>query len=129
MSGVAVFKRAYKIFKEKGYKTRLLAAAYRNHFHWSEFIGGDVSLTIPHKWIKNFVHSDIIVESRMDNPVDPKLLGQLEKHYEDFRRAYEPDGMKPEEFDSFGATRRTLMQFLKGYDDMVAIVRGYMVNA
>ncbi len=128
MSGVAIFKRAYKIFKEKGYRTRLLAAAYRNHFHWSEFIGGDVSLTIPHKWIKNFVNSDIVVAPRIDEPVAPKLLGQLEKNFEDFRRAYEPDGMQQAEFDGFGATRKTLMQFLKGYDDMVAIVRGYMVN-
>lgn len=36
--------------------------------------------------------------------------------------------MKPEEFDSFGATRRTLEQFLKGYNEMVAVIRGYMVN-
>lgn len=128
VSGVAVFKKAYKIYKEKNYSARLLAAAYRNHLHWSEFIGGDVSLTIPHKWIKRFVQSDITVEPRMDDPVDPKLLSQLEKHFVDFRRAYEPDGMKPEEFDSFGATRRTLMQFLKGYDDMVGIVRDFMVD-
>jgi len=128
MSGVAVFKRAYRIYKEKGYKARLLAAAYRNHFHWSEFIGGDVSLTIPHKWIKNFVNSDIIVKPRMDDEVDPKLLGQLKKHFKDFNRAYEPDGMKPEEFDGFGSTRKTLEQFLKGYGDMVAIVRGFMLE-
>jgi len=128
MSGVAVFKRAYRIYKEKGYRTRLLAAAYRNHWHWSEFIGGDVSMTIPHGWITRFCASDITVENRMDNPVDPKLIAQLEKHFPDFVRAYEPDGMKPAEFDKFGATRRTLMQFLNGYDTMVGIIRGYMVN-
>jgi transaldolase len=129
MSGVAVFKRAYKIFMEKGYRTRLLAAAFRNHFHWSEFIGGDVSLTIPHKWIKNFVNSDITVEPRMDNEVDARLLGQLQKHFKDFNRAYEPDGMKPEEFDGFGATKKTLDQFLKGYNDMVAVMRGFMLES
>jgi transaldolase len=128
MSGVAMFKRAYKIYKEKGYATRLLAAAIRNHWHWSEFIGGDVSMTLPPAWIKRFVASDITVESRMDNPVDSKFLDQLQKHFVDFRRAYEPDGMKPEEFDAFGATRKTLTQFLKGYSDMVGIVRGFMVE-
>jgi transaldolase len=128
VAGVAVFKRAYKIYQEKGYATRLLVAAVRSHLHWSEFIGGDVSLTIPHSWIKRFVHSDITVEPRMDNPVDPWLLGQLQKHFADFRRAYEPDGMKIEEFDRFGPTRRTLTQFLKGYGDMLEIIRGFMVD-
>ncbi len=128
MSGVAVFKNAYRIYREKGYKTRLLAAAYRNHFHWSELIGGDVSMTIPHRWIKRFAESDVTVENRIDIPVDPKVLNQLTKHFPDFRRAYEPDGMTAEEFDGFGATRRTLMQFLKGYDSMVDVIRGYMIN-
>ncbi|MGI6160537.1 MAG: transaldolase family protein [Christensenellales bacterium] len=128
MSGVAVFKRAYNIYKEKGYKTRLLAAAYRNHHHWSELIGGEVSMTIPPGWIRRFVNSDITVENRMSNPVDPRLIAQLDKHYTDWRRAYEPDGMQPEEFAGFGATKATLMQFLKGYEYTLGIIRNIMVN-
>ena len=128
MCGVAVFKNAYRIYKERGYRARLLAAAYRNHYHWSEFIGGEVSMTIPPNWIQRFVKCDITVENRMDNPVDPALLAQLHKHYPDFTRAYEPDGMKPEEFDFFGSTRATLMQFLNGYDKTISIIRRFIVN-
>jgi len=129
MSGIAVFKNAYRIYKERGYHTRLLSAAYRHHHHWSEFIGGDVSMTIPPMWIRRFVNSGITVENRMDTPVDPKLLSQLQNHFPDFNKAYDPDGMKPEEFDKYGATRRTLMQFLNGYDKMVGIVRDVMINS
>jgi transaldolase len=39
-AGVAVFKKTYAIFKERGYRLRLLSAAFRNHMHWSEFVGG-----------------------------------------------------------------------------------------
>ena len=39
-AGVAVIKKAYQIFRERGYRARLLAAAYRHHMHWSELIGG-----------------------------------------------------------------------------------------
>src|SRR6202011_3115527 len=39
-AGVAVFKKAYQIFRERGYRIRLLSAAFRNHMHWSELIGG-----------------------------------------------------------------------------------------
>ncbi|MCL2580125.1 MAG: transaldolase family protein [Oscillospiraceae bacterium] len=127
MSGVAVFKNAYKIYKERGYHTRLLAAAYRHHHHWSEFIGGDISMTIPPMWVRRFAASDIAVKNRMDTPVDPKLIAQLQKHFPDFDRAYQPDGIEPEEFEFYGATNRTLKQFLSGYDKMISLVRGVMV--
>ena len=128
MSGVAVCKHAYQLYQERGYRTRLLVAATRHHHHWSEFIGGDVSMTIPPLWIRRFASSDITVENRMDTPVASRLIDQLRKHFPDFCRAYDADGMTPDEFAGFGATRRTLMQFLNGYDKMVAIIRGFMVN-
>ncbi len=126
-AGVAIFKRAYKIYQERKYRTRLLAAAYRCHFHWSELIGGDVVLTIPIEWQKRFNASDIVIKPRMDNPVDPNIVAELEKKFSDFRRSYVPDGMKIEEFDAFGPNRRTLRQFLAGYDELVRIIRDYMV--
>jgi transaldolase len=126
-AGVAAFKNAYKIFKERGYKTRLLAAAYRNHMQWSEFIGGDVSMTIPHKWIKRFANSDIEVVDRMQNPVDPKIISELKNKFPEFVRGYEPDGMKPSEFDSYGATARTLLGFIKGYEEMLGMIRNFMI--
>ncbi|MDR1378470.1 MAG: transaldolase family protein [Synergistaceae bacterium] len=127
LSGVAVFKRAYALYKERGYRVRLLAAAYRNIYHLTEFIGGDVSMTIPPPWIKKFVKSDIRVENRMDTPVNSAMLSLLQKYVPDFNRAYDTDGMKAEEFDSYGATKKTLAQFLNGYDKMVGMIRKFMV--
>jgi very-short-patch-repair endonuclease len=40
-------------------RTRLLAAAYRHHMHWSELIGGDLSMTIPYEWQLQFNGSDV----------------------------------------------------------------------
>jgi len=127
-AGVAVMKNAYKIYQEKGYRTQLLAAAYRNHHHWSEFIGGDVSLTIPHGWIKKFNASSITVENRIDKPVDPRIIDQLSRHMPEFNKAYQPDGLKPEEFETYGATCRTLLQFLGGYDELITIIRKIMIT-
>ncbi len=70
-AGIAVFKNAYRIWQERGYRTRLLAAAYRHLGHWSELIGGDVVLTIPYEWQVKINASDIPVVERMQNPVDP----------------------------------------------------------
>ncbi|MGH9726439.1 MAG: transaldolase family protein, partial [Candidatus Acidiferrales bacterium] len=32
-AGVAVFKKTYRLFRERGYRIRLLSAAFRNHMH------------------------------------------------------------------------------------------------
>ena len=53
-AGVAAMKKSYQIFRQRGYRTRLLNAAYRNHMHWSEFIGGEISMTIPYEWQVKF---------------------------------------------------------------------------
>ena len=41
----------------------------------------------------------------------------------EFVRAYEPDGLTVEEFESFGATRRTLRGFMQADADLDALVR------
>jgi transaldolase len=127
-AGVAAAKRAYRLYKERGYRTRLLNAAYRNHYHWSEFIGGDMSMTITYDWQQKINGSDVEVKNRIDDPVDPKIIAELEKKFPDFRRAYDEKGMKPEEFENFGSTRRTLLAFLGSYTDLVGVIRGIMIS-
>jgi transaldolase len=127
-AGVAAAKKAYRIYKTRGYRTRLLNAAYRNHYHWSEFIGSDMSMTIPFEWQKKFNASDVEVKNRIDDPVDPGIIAELEKKFPDFRRAYDEKGMKPEEFEYFGATRRTLLAFLGGYSELVQTIRRIMIS-
>ncbi len=126
-AGVAVVKKAYALYTERGYRTRLLTAAYRNHMQWSEFIGGKISMTIPYEWQLRFNVSDVAVNDRMSVPVDPRIVGELEKKYPDFRRAYDEKGLSVADFDYFGATRRTLRQFLKSYDDLVALIRDALI--
>lgn len=126
-AGIAVFKRAHKIFLEKGYKSTLLAAAYRHEGHWSELIGERVVLTIPYKWWKKFEDSSVEPAETLSRPVDPAIVAALSKAFPDFRRAYEPDGMKVGEFASFGPSVATLRQFLSGYAQLLELVRDRMV--
>ncbi len=122
-AGIAAFKRAYGIFGERGYRTRLLAAAYRHRLHWTELVGGDVILTITHAWQVRFNASGITPETRIDTPVDAAFVRELLERIPDFGRAYEPDGLAIEEFDGFGPTVRTLRGFIKSYHDLVAAIR------
>ncbi|HEV7810155.1 MAG TPA: transaldolase family protein, partial [Candidatus Limnocylindrales bacterium] len=107
-SGVAVFKRAYRIFQERGFRARLLGAAIRHHYHWSELIGGDVVITMPAAWQQRFNASSVEVRPRIDDVVDPAIVAELAARFPDFVRAYEPDGLGPSEFDTYPPTVRTL---------------------
>jgi transaldolase len=126
-AGVAVFKKAYQIFRERGYRLRLLSAAFRNHMHWSEFIGADAVVSPTAAWQQRLNASDIEVIPRIDVPVDPKTVDDLLAHFVDFRRAYEEDGLSVTEFDRFGATRRTLRQFCAACGDLNAFVRDVLI--
>jgi transaldolase len=126
-AGVAVAKKTYKIFKERGYRVRVLAAAFRNHMHWSELIGGDLVISPPHKWQVRFNASDVTVENRIDVPVDPKIVSELLKKFPDFERSYEEDGMTIEDFDTFGPTVRTLRQFIEAAHELDAQIREIML--
>ena len=126
-AGVACAKNAYKIYKERGYRTKLLIAAFRNLNHWRDFIGGDIILTIPYEWQKKYNNTDVEIKNYMDTPVDERLLKEL-LTLDEFKKAYYPDGLKPEEFEHYGAFLVTANQFLNGYDSLVSLIRTYMVK-
>jgi transaldolase len=126
-AGVAVFKKTYKLFRERGYRIRLLSAAFRNHMHWSEFIGGDVVISPPYSWQVRFNQSDVEVVPRIDKPVNPHMVEETSAKFADFRRAYNENGLTLSEFDTFGPTRRTLRQFITACHDLDAVVRDIML--
>ena len=126
-AGVAVFKKTYQLFRDRGYRIRLLSAAFRNHMHWSELMGGDIVISPPYSWQVRFNASDIEVRSRIDDPVHPKIVEELTRKFGDFRRASSEGGLTIEEFDTFGPTRRTLRQFISACHDLDALVRDFLI--
>ncbi|SDN81007.1 transaldolase family protein [Acetanaerobacterium elongatum] len=125
-AGVAVIKEAYRIYRQRGYTTRLLSAANRNHYHWSQLIGGDLCQTINFGWQKLLNGCDVEVASRIDEPVSDKIMKELNKISE-FQKSFDEKGMEPEEFEYYGGFRSTLVNFLDGYDSLVKVIRGLMV--
>ena len=126
-AGVAVFKKTYQLFKERGYRVRLLSAAFRNHMHWSELIGGDIVISPPCKWQKRFNASDVTVESRISRPVEPKIINELLKKFPDFAHAYTENGIAREHFDCYAPTARTLRQFVEACHELERQIREVMI--
>ncbi|HLK65581.1 MAG TPA: transaldolase family protein [Bryobacteraceae bacterium] len=110
LSGLAVTKRAYQIYQERGYDAVLLVAALRGAYHLTELTGADLIMSIHPSWQEPFVTQDFPREERIHQPVAQDSLDRL-CQLSEFERAYEPDGMAPSDFVGFGATQRTLSQF------------------
>ena len=123
-AGIAAFKNAFKIYQERGYRTRLLAAAFRNHMHWSELLGGDVVISPPFAWQVKINKSGIKPDlESIFKPVEPRILEPLQEKFEEFRKAYNETDLPVSEFSNYGATVRTLRGFLQSVNDLESFVR------
>jgi transaldolase len=116
-AGLAVAKRAYAIYKERGYEAVLLIAALRGDYHLTELAGASVLMSIHPTYQQPFITQDFPREERIDYPVPPDAIDRL-RHIPDFVRAYEPGGMVPAEFITFGTTQRTLSQFSESWKQL-----------
>jgi transaldolase len=56
-------------------------------------------------------------------PVDEEIVSELYQKFPDFRQAYDEGGLTLDEFDTYGATVRTLRGFIKSYHDLQNLVR------
>ena len=128
-SGIAAFKNAHKIYQERGYRTRLLAAAFRNTMHWSEILGGDSVISPPYSWQVKINESGITPDlNSINEPVPAQILKELHDNSAEFRKAYEANGLKVSEFSTYGATARTLSGFLQATNELEAFVRDILVK-
>jgi transaldolase len=109
-AGVAVTKRAYQMYRERGYEAVLLVAALRGHYHLTEIAGADLVMSLAPAFQEVFVKKEHPHEERIERPVPEDVIERLSTMPE-FVRSYEPEGMKPAEFMAYGATQRTLSQF------------------
>jgi len=122
-AGIAVFKRALEVYEARGYRTRLLAGAFRSHLPWSQLLGADTIVTIPPAWQRWINRSSLTPGSRVRTPVPRTILRELTSSIPEFRRAHEPEGMTADQFEEFGAYRSTLRQFLEAYQALESEVR------
>jgi transaldolase len=109
-SGLAITKRAYKIFMEKKYDAMLIVAALRGNYHMTELAGADLIMSIAPKYQDLLLSGNVPREEHIDKEIHSSVIKKLSTIPE-FVRAYEPEGMKPNDFLTYGASQKTLSQF------------------
>jgi transaldolase len=110
-AGLAVVKRAYSIFLERDYQAVLLVAALRGAYHMTGLAGGKLVVSVHPKVQAMLPAPEVPRSAGIDRPIDAAVIRRL-RGVPDFSRAYDPDGMRPEEFITYGVTQRTLSSFV-----------------
>lgn len=111
-AGIAVAKRAYSIFNERKYEAIIMPAGMRGTYHMTELAGAKMIFSTAPSIQKMVSKLEEPFHERINLPVNPSVINRLMKLSE-FVRAYEPDGMKPEDFITYGVTQKTLSQFVE----------------
>ncbi len=109
-AGLAMAKRTYQIFQEKKFRSIIMPAGLRGAYHITELAGGAITFSIHPRVQKMVLDADLKREPRMDKPIDKGTLDRL-LQLEEFRKAYEPDGLAPGQFIAFGVVQKLLSQF------------------
>ncbi len=112
-AGLAVSKRAYSIYKQRGYEAVLIVAALRGTYHMTELAGAEIIMSIAPPYQEMLLSEELPFEERIDRPIPGDVIERLSTLPE-FVRAYEPEGMQPKDFITYGVTQKTLAQFHEG---------------
>lgn len=125
--GEAVFKKVYKLYKERGFRAKLLAANNNSHFLWSRFLGGDILMTVNPLWWRRMEGAKLEVRQTIDEDVDERIVKELLDKIPEYRSIYEENGLAAKEFDRYGAFQDTMNEFFHGYDAFLDYLRGFML--
>jgi len=91
----------------------MIVAALRGTYHMTELAGAEIIMSIAPPYQEMLLSEELSHEERIDVDIADDVIERLSTLSE-FVRAYEPDGMKPEEFITYGVTQKTLAQFYEG---------------
>jgi transaldolase len=118
-AGVALTRRQYRLMREKSWPGTLLGGGARGLHHFTEFVGGDMHVTINWKGTADsLIQQDPPVICRMDTPTPEYVLDELMSKVPDFRRAYLLDGLSIDEFADFAPVELFRSQFVAGWNKL-----------
>jgi transaldolase len=125
--GLAVFKRAYRMLKEGGYASKMLACSMRTgplvagkqRFWDVEKIAGDIVYTCPPYVLEPLfeIGDDLEFRQEIEELVPQGIIDKiLQIPYG--LQAYDPNGLALEQFNTHPATISTVEAFSKGFADL-----------
>jgi len=121
-AGTAIALKEYRMIKRKGWTCTMLGGGARGLHHFTNFVGGDMHITINWSTAAELNQKDGPVVKAADREIDPALIKELKDKLPNFSRAYEEDAMAVEEFADFGPVMAFRTQFMNGYSRLIDAV-------
>ena len=121
-AGIAIARKQYKLMKERGYKAILLGGGARDTHHFTDLVGGDAHITINWSTAQTILESGMQVENAIGEQTDDAVIEQLRDKIEEFKCAYDDNGLTVDEFAGFGPVQLFRNAFLKGWYELLAAV-------
>jgi transaldolase len=123
-AGLAVARKVYQIMTERAYKCTFIGGGARGLHHFTEMVGGRVCITI--NWIgtaDKLLEQNPSVVYRLFNPVQQKVIDELNEKLPDFKKGYLEDGLAIEEFEDFGPVQLFKSAFTKSWGRVLDIIK------
>jgi transaldolase len=129
---LAIFKKAYRLVKERDYPSKMLICSMRispvmngkSHcWHLEKLAGGDIVFTCPPSFIEGVFEflDGTEFKPQIEEEVPKAVLDKLMR-IPYFEKAYEEDGLTPDEFNTHPALVSTAIEFSKATEGMVDFV-------
>lgn len=121
-AGSTVGRKEYHLIREHGYGATMLGGGARTTRHFTDFVGGDVHITINWSTAQELITAETPVISRMNIETPPDVLQTLLETLPDFRTAY-MEGMLPvEAFADYGPVQLFRNNFIIGYERLLQAI-------
>jgi transaldolase len=125
-AGVAIFKQAYRIFRQRAYPSKMLICSLRlgpvidgvtHCWHLEETAGARAIFTLPPPFLTElFTKAEqLTFEPRIRSDIPADVLARLSR-VPYFTSAYQPDGLTPAEFNALPALLSTWNEFKAAMD-------------
>jgi len=118
-AGCIIARKECQILKQRGYAGTMLGGGARGTQHFTEFVGGDIHITINWSTAQELIMADGPVVPRMDVPIPQEVVDELGERVPNFRRAFCEDALTVEEFADFGPLVFFKTMFLNGYSRLL----------
>jgi transaldolase len=129
---LAIFKKAYRLLKERGYPSKMLICSMRISpimdgkkycWHLEKLAGGNIVITCPPTFIEGVFESleGTTFRPQIEEEIPSAVLDRLLK-LPYFERAYREDGYTPDEFNTHPVLIKTRDEFSKATEEMVGFV-------
>jgi len=130
LAGVAIFKQAYRIFRQRAYPSKMLICSLRlgpvvdgatRCWHLEETAGARAVFTLPPPFLTELFTKagHLTFEPRIRRGLQADVMERLQR-IPYFNAAYQPDGLTPPEFNHLPPLLSTWKEFKEAKDKIVA---------